>query len=556
MRLFDESPRIKHSSGLMASKRILCLLLACGAALLANAQTTNTNQPQSTGQTPAPAQPASTNQAAQVLEPPHTRKTRLVSLDECIKLALEHNLDIQIQEYNPIISQYALNLNYGAYEPSLSVTGTKGYNDSTGGQNPQTTGLFGPSVSEVDTFDSAIKGVLPEGLQYDLYANIQRYSQLGNINPTNEPPFYHYLPPIFPSSVGIALTQPLLKNFWIDNTRLQIRLSKAALKESEAALRLQVMTSVTSVKSAYFNLLYGRDNVQANQTAYQLAEQLVSENLKRVEVGALAPLDEKQSESQAAASLAAVHAAEYQEQQFENTLKGLMTDNYSEWAGITLVPAEELVAIPEELNLQESWRKAVEQRPDLIEAKLKVEAQNVQIKYDLNQIFPELDVIGTYGHNATDETFDSDITSWRTGNHSFYSYGASVTVPLGGNYSARTEYRSGKATLKQLLLMLKQTEQNIIIAVDNDVGNVRSQLQQVNATRDARIYAQEALDAERKKLENGKSTSFIVLQLISNLTTARVAEIQALANYNIALAQLSLDEGSTLEANHIQLNLK
>jgi len=46
------------------------------------------------------------------------------------------------------------------------------------------------------------------------------------------------------------------------------------------------------------------------------------------------------------------------------------------------------------------------------------------------------------------------------------------------------------------------------------------------------------------------------LQLISNLTTARSSEIQALANYNIALAQLALDEGSTLEKDRVDLKVK
>ena len=142
----------------------------------------------------------------------------------------------------------------------------------------------------------------------------------------------------------------------------------------------------------------------------------------------------------------------------------------------------------------------------------------------------------------------------RNGNHSFYSYGVQATVPLGGNYSARNQYKADKVTLQQLLLQLKQTEQNAIITVQNDVSNVRSTLQQVYSTRDARIYAEAALDAEKTKLENGKSTSFFVLQLISNLTTARVNEVQALANYNIAISQLSLDEGNTLEANKINLN--
>jgi outer membrane protein TolC len=92
--------------------------------------------------------------------------------------------------------------------------------------------------------------------------------------------------------------------------------------------------------------------------------------------------------------------------------------------------------------------------------------------------------------------------------------------------------------------------------VDNDVGLVQSTLQQVQATHAARLFAEDALSAEQKKLENGKSTSFNVLQLISNLTTAKSAEIRALADYNIAVAQLALDEGSTLEENRIDFKLK
>jgi outer membrane protein TolC len=316
------------------------------------------------------------------------------------------------------------------------------------------------------------------------------------------------------------------------------------------------MTSITAVKSAYYNLLYARGNVEANATAYKLAEQLVSENVKRVQVGALAPLDEKQSESQAATSLAAMQVAQQALVVQENSLKSLLTDHYSEWAGVSLLPSEELIAIPQDLNLQESWRLAVTQRPELVEAKINVEKQNITLKYDFNQLFPELDLVGSYGRNAIADTVGDALDGIRQGNHSFYSYGAFVSIPLGGNISARNQRKADKATLKQLLLSLKQTEQNIVIQVDNDVGSVRSTLQQVHATHDARVYAEDALAAERKKLENGKSTSFIVLQLISNLTTAKVAEVQALANYNVAVAQLSLDEGSTLADNHIDLKLK
>ena len=86
--------------------------------------------------------------------------------------------------------------------------------------------------------------------------------------------------------------------------------------------------------------------------------------------------------------------------------------------------------------------------------------------------------------------------------------------------------------------------------------NARISYERVGVTHQATQYADEALKAEQTKLEKGKSTSFVVLQLQSNLTAARSAEIRALADYNIALARLAQNEGSTLDRRQIQLNVK
>lgn len=540
---FDERTGFKHSSPLMEPLRLFFAVLVCGTALSAAAQNGNsTNAP--------PAGATSTNASSATTQPTQPRKTRVLSMTDAIQLALVHNFDIQIARFNPLTNGYAIDAALGVYEPVFNFTGQKTYSDNpqtilTGGQQ------FGQSIRENDTFTSEITGVLPTGLSYDITGNLTRSTTM-----TNHPAFW--LPPdwITQPGPGITLKQPLLRNFWIDGNRLQIKLDRANVKISEQALRLQVMQSVTAVMTNYYSLLYARGNVDAQATALKLAQQLVSENLKRVEVGTLAPLDEKQSESQAAASLAALQQAQQALTIQENQFKSLLTDNYPEWADVTPIPSEQLVAVPQDLDLQESWRMAVTQRPDLIQQKLNVEKQNVVLKYQFNQIFPELDVTGTYGRNAFASSPGDALSDIRSGNASFYSYGAFVSIPLGGNLSARANYKSGKAVLKVDLLQLKQLEQNILVTVDNDVGAVRSSLQQVNATRDARIYAEEALAAEQKKLENGKSTSFIVLQLISNLTTARVNEILALASYNNTVTQLALDEGNTLNANHIELKLK
>src|SRR5581483_8900084 len=117
-----------------------------------------------------------------------------------------------------------------------------------------------------------------------------------------------------------SISQPLLKNFWIDKTRATIQIDKANLKISKQQLRLQIITTITAVKTAYYNLISARGNVEANARPLQLAQQLADENKMKVQIGTLAQLDEKQAESQAAASQAALLSAQHQLAAQENTL--------------------------------------------------------------------------------------------------------------------------------------------------------------------------------------------------------------------------------------------
>jgi outer membrane protein TolC len=313
-------------------------------------------------------------------------------------------------------------------------------------------------------------------------------------------------------------------------------------------------TSVSSVKTAYYNLVAARENVEVQRAAVKLAQQLVDENTKKVQLGALAPLDQRQAESQAASSQADLLAAELAQAVQENTLKSLLSLHLEEWRDVTPVPTESLLAVPENPDLAECLRRAVESRPEMLQAKISLEKQHLAIKYTYNQLFPELDLKASYGFNSGGAMFGQTWDTLRQGTDPSYSYGAALTIPL-ENTGARNAYKSAKASLEQLLLQAKKVETTIVVAVDNDVKTVRSDLLRVEATRKAREYAEDALRAGQARLQAGSTTSFEVLQLQNNLTTARSAEIRALADYNIALEQLALDEGATLERSKIDLKM-
>jgi outer membrane protein TolC len=342
----------------------------------------------------------------------------------------------------------------------------------------------------------------------------------------------------------------------MDQARLNIRVAKNRLKFSEQTLRLQVIQTITRLEQAYYDLIYFRENVVVQQKAVELADRLVTENRKRLEVGALAPLDLQSAEAQAATTRAALIQAQSSLGTQERLVKQLITDQYREqWANVPLEPSGALLAPAPVLNLQDSWSKGLAQRPELLQAKLDVERQGIQLKYSYNQLFPELDVFGSYGYNGSGVEFSDALYDLQQVERKVYSFGGQITIPL-GNRAARNTHRSNKASMKQLVLTLKQLEQNIMINIDNDIGTIRANYDQVQATRNARQYQEAALEAEQKKLESGKSTTYTVLQVQRDLTAARGNEIQALDNYDKSLSQLSLDEGSTLERLGVNLEVK
>ena len=170
----------------------------------------------------------------------NTVAPRTMALQDCIQEALQHNLDVQIERYQPQISLYNLHAAYGGYDPLLNISGQHSYNVSPSALNPYSTNTIPASVSKSDSFKSDIGGTLPWGLQYDFSGNIAD-------RVTTYPPLSGYEDTA--GSIGVTLTQPLLKNFWIDNTRLIIKVAKNRLKYSEQGLRQQVITSVTAVEN-------------------------------------------------------------------------------------------------------------------------------------------------------------------------------------------------------------------------------------------------------------------------------------------------------------------
>lgn len=480
-----------------------------------------------------------------------TAPVRELTLAECVQLALENNLDIQIQRLGPQISNFNLESSRGAYDPQFFTSAN--WNESTrpGGFNSDGLPIPG-SESENWNYRAGFDGLLPSGLTYTIDTAVGDITE-SNVAGVTE---------AYSGNIGVSVSQPLLRNFWIDGTRLNIQLNRNRLQVSEQTFTFQVMQTIAAVERAYFNLVASIEGVKVQEKALELGERTLAENRQRVKIGTMAPLDVQEAEAQVATTRADALNARRLLDVSENTLKNLITADYAAWQSTTLTPDAELIAKPADLDVYESWRKGLTQRPDLIQTRINLESQDIQLKYDHNQLFPSLDVFGSYGlagyHSNSvlgdrdlgevgDQISDRDAPS--------YAFGVQLRIPL-SRKAERNRYRASEEAKEQLILQLKQQEQQIMVNIDNAVKLARTNYERVQATTAARRFAEAALDAEQKKLESGKSTTFVVIQRQRDLTDRSAAEISALADYYLSLTDLSLLEGSILDRNDITVEIE
>ena len=470
-----------------------------------------------------------------------------LSLRECVEMAITRNFDVQLERLSADIARYNLDTSYGAYVPIFSFQARRDFVSQPGDFDPKKTGFDSPYEETIDSAGPTLSGRIPFGLSYDLSGVLSERNARTTLPSTNS---------TFPTGIrqtnnyfaeaGLNLRQHLLKDFWVDQDSTTIVLRRKDLKISQQSFRFVLMKTVLAVEFAYYDLIVAREGTIVQERALELRRQLVTETIRRVQVGDLPPLDSEQAETQLQNTITALTAAREMFVARQNALKNLLTDNFKDWVDADLEPSETLVAVPAGANRAVSSLYALKTRPDLIEARIAVEKNDALVKFRFNQLLPAIDVIGGYSRQDIAATV-SDTFHLRD---PLYSYGVVLTMPL-SNLAERGKYRATKADRQIATLQLKRAEQQVLVEVADVVNRVESRFSQVGSTQKARSYAETALAAEQKKLANGLSTSFIVLQLQETLTAARTAELQALADYNKALAQLTFAEGRSLDKYHL-----
>lgn len=496
--------------------------------------------PLARAQTPgAPAAPSSTSGAERELE---------LTLTNAIQLAVQHNLDIERERFRPQIAKTDVETARAEFDPivgaqaslsqtkALPTTEVDEFNDQ---------GVFtGTRVIEPFSKNGEVTPFLRHkvitGGSYELrFVNTRE-----NVSPTASGISRTIADPRYESSLELSFTQPLLRDFGIAVNKAPIRRAEKSEAIAHQRVVQTILDVVFQVQERYWEMVFRLLDLDARRESQKLAEDFLAENKIRVDLGALAPIELVQAETQVKLREEDVIVAEAAVREAQDALKEVINipDMLGSW-DIRLKPTDRPTFEPMPAPVvEDKLREALVQRPDIIQSNLSIESREIAREEALNQRLSKLDFeargnLNSFGKDAREGLADlSEINGYQ------WVFGLQFEYPL-GNRSARNNLKKRNLELRQEMVAQRRLKLTILREVSQAIRGIETASKRVEVTRAASKLARTQLEAEQEKFRLGLSTSFRVLEFQRELTDARSSETQALSDYNVELGRLDLRTG-------------
>jgi outer membrane protein TolC len=490
-----------------------------------------------------PAMPGSQTTTAQ------QGPVRRLSIDDAVATALEQNLDLQVERYNPALQDLTIGQFRAAYTPNFvsqisTADNTQPSTSILEGGGAGSTGI----TSGNSVFNFGVQSLTNWwGGSYDVRFNNTR-STTTNLLQSFSPQLNNV--------VSASYSQPLLRNFKIDGARQQLIVSQKNKEITDTQLDQSITQTTRNVRNAYYDLVGAIGNLAVQRQSLQLSQQSLRDNRARVEIGTMAPLDIVQAEAEVATREEAVILAEAAIERLMDSLRTLVYNPSSpDFWSARIEPTDTLTFVPMNVDAEAAIQTALKERTDLQNARKNLEINEVNISYFRNQSLPEVTASMNYNARAigglqvrrapdpsngglptgeiisqAELSYFDTLRSTLTGDFPGWNLQVNVAYPIGRSTQeaqlARTRLQQTQAQRQVASLELAVTAQ-----VRDAARNVQTNARRVDATRSSRILAERRLEAEEKKYQAGMTQNFFVLQAQRDLSVARNNELLALVEY-------------------------
>ncbi|MEA2562831.1 MAG: hypothetical protein QOH06_4335 [Acidobacteriota bacterium] len=479
----------------------------------------------------------------------------LLTLDEAVEIALRQNLGLSIQRYTRNRARLAVGRELGIYD--LRASSLLHAEDA---KTPSGSQLEG-SQTNIQRFNFGFDQLFPTGGNLNLgWTNSRR---------EDDNPFLT-VNPSFRSGLTFALNQPLLRDFGRLATERNLLVARNRSEASREEFERQLVVSVQDVIDAYWNLVGARQQLIVAEESMKLARELHDRNRIQVEVGTMAPLELVQSEAAIAEREEGIITAQSAVGDAEDALRRLLNLPEGELWATEIRPATDPTIQHTPIDVAAAIQTALAERPELRFQQLDIEQARIETEFARNQERPTLDLDVSYGFAGLggDVLVEDPVTgeirrvpggfgdafSNVTG-LDFPGWVAELTFgfPL-QNRGARAARAIADIDLQRAQSAMEDARNAIVTEVRGAARRVETAAKQIEAAKASRTFQERNLDAERKRYENGMSTSFQITQIQEDLTQAKSREVNSIVNYRIALAEYQRATGRLLEEEGVSID--
>jgi outer membrane protein len=555
----------------------------------------------------------------------HDGKLEL-ALQDAVELSLENSVDIAVQRYYPWIADLSIlkakSGSSGFGTPGAAISGSSAnlspfafsitsfdpLLSSSVGFDDRSTPINNPFISGTGAGTTAA-AILSHTAQYNtqysqFFATGTSMTVTYDNTRSSSSAAANLFNPTVQSSMFIGFSQNLLSGFGLSVNRRNILIAKNNRKIADLAFQQQAITTVTNTITAYWELVYARENVRVEQQAVAVSEKLFNDNKKQLEIGTMAPLDVTRAEAQLATDRQNLIVAQTVNLTDQQTLKNAVTRNPLDprIINIEIVPTDK-PSTPEQVEaptFEEALREAFAKRPELLEEDYNLKNAAIDIKATRNALLPTATLSAQYGSQGlsgnsllTTSTpaagapivgangqpvtvldagsnpvtiFLPSSTTTATGvshggfgtansqvfHNQFPDYNVlmSITIPI-RNRSLQADNQRATLVQRQMEMQLQQLKNAAILDVRNTYIALEQGRASVEAAIKARELQQQTFEAEQKKYQLGASTVYNVILTQRDYVAAQGTELRALANLVEAKANYERAVGRTLEVNRV-----
>ena len=486
----------------------------------------------------------------------------VLSLKDAIIRTLSNNISIQVESFNNKVKKESVAESLSEFDATL------GLELSTGRKTQQLASAFSSPnrmENDNDNWDLSLSQKLITGANY-------QFDFTNNRNKTNSETAG--LNPSYRSEFQLSLTQPLLKNFGIDLNKRNVHIANNKVDISENEFKTKVIAVVSEIENTYWDFVFSLKDLEVKQKSLERAKDLQRLVKSQVLVGTLAPIETLQAESEVASREEFLLTAQDAIEDNQDKLKNILNIEFLSSEGLRpIYPSTPANIIIEEIDIKESIKMALANRPDYLGKKKDLENKDILVKYQENQIYPSVDLVGSMGLNglsgeaitittgtfqgtsAFGGSYSNALTDSLSTNYYDWEIGVKFSYPL-GNRAAKSKLSTSRLEKAQLILGIKDLEKEIILDIREAVRQLKTDSKRIKAATVAKQLAEEKLKAEEKKFEVGLSTSFNVLKFQEDLAEAQSNEIKTILDYKQSRIRFRRSTASTLKYHDVTLSAK